>query len=125
MAPSLIPCPKNKGAHLAGLKRLLTTHCSHWHLRYGRAMSAAYDELLKEVCVRFGFCGSVVDGRPLHVADLLPTSGLVSADSFANAIFVAEGCDPNGPTAQQHRETIRDAFVRHMGGAQVDARLLG
>ena len=87
-------------------------------------MKAAFDALLKEVCVRLGFCGSVVDGKPLHVADLLPNSGLVSADSFANAVFAAEGCNPDGPTAQKHRAAIRDAFIRHLGGPEVDARLL-
>ncbi len=59
-------------------------------------MSSDYIELLNEVCVSFGFCGSVVDGRPLHVDLFLPNSGAVSADAFADALFRAERLDPDG-----------------------------
>lgn len=86
-------------------------------------MNSAYDALLEEVCVQLGFCGSVVDGQSLHVDLFLPQIGPVSADVFADAVFKAEGLKTDGSTAHVHRQSIREAFVRHMGGAEADARL--
>ena len=84
-------------------------------------MRAAYDKLLEEVCVLLGFCGSVVDGQPLHVDQLLPESGVLTSEEFADALFKAEGWDPDGPEAKTFRSSVRDAFVRHMGASEVDA----
>ncbi len=85
-------------------------------------MRAAYDKLLEEVCVRLGFCGSVVDGQPLHVDQFLPQSGVLTNDEFADALFKAEGWDTDGSEAQTFRSSVREAFVRHMGGSEMDAR---
>ena len=87
-------------------------------------MSVAYDKLLNEVCVRLGFCGSVVDGQPLHVDQFLPKGGPVTAEGFATAVFRAEGWDPASAAAHQHRASVCEAFVRHLGGFQIDARQL-
>ncbi|RZJ05992.1 MAG: hypothetical protein EON89_01410 [Brevundimonas sp.] len=87
-------------------------------------MSAAYDNLLEDLCARLGFCGSVVDERPMHVDDLLPRSGIVTAEIFADALFRAEGWDPEGSEAGTFRSSVRDAFVRHFGGTEIDAALL-
>ena len=87
-------------------------------------MNSAYDALLHEVCVRLGFCGSVVDGEPLHVDLFLPEMGHVDADDFADAVFKAEGWDPYGPGAHDHRQSLCEAFVRHIGGSEADARML-
>jgi hypothetical protein len=87
-------------------------------------MNAAYHKLLEEVCVRLGFCGSLVDDQPLHVDQLLPRSGSISANSFADALFKAEGWVLDGGAADQHRASVCDAFVRHMGAFEVDAQLL-
>lgn len=84
-------------------------------------MSVAYDKLLEEVCVRLGFCGSVVDGQPLHVDQFLPQSGVLTNEAFADALFKAEGWDPAGSEAQTFRSSVREAFVRHMGGSEMDA----
>jgi hypothetical protein len=84
-------------------------------------MQAAYDKLLEEVCVRLGFCGSVVDGRSLHVDQFLPRSGVLTNDEFADALFKAEGWDPDGSEARTFRSSVRESFVRHMGASQVDA----
>ena len=81
-----------------------------------------YDALLDEVCVGFGFCGSVVDGKPLHVDQFIPERGRVSADQFVEWLFRAEGMDPAEPDAIKHATNLREAFVRHMGGDIVDAR---
>jgi hypothetical protein len=87
-------------------------------------MTSAYNALLNEVCVRLGFCGAVVDGAPCHVDLLLPEHSRVSADAFATLVFRAGGWDPDGPGAHEFRRPIRDAFVRHMGAAEVDVALL-
>ena len=87
-------------------------------------MSAAYDKLLTYVCVSLGFCGSVVDDQPLHVGQFLPETGTLTAEDFADALFKAEGLDPEGSTARRFRSNVRDAFVRHMGVSAIDASLL-
>jgi hypothetical protein len=84
-------------------------------------MRAAYNNLLEEVCVRFGFCGSVLNDQPRHVDQLLPHSGKLTDEDFADALFKAEGWDPGGPEARKFRSSVREAFVRHMGGTQIDA----
>ena len=85
-------------------------------------MKADYDKLLEEVCVRLGFCGSVVDGQPLHVDQFLPQSGVLTIEAFADALFKAEGWDPAGSEAKAFRSSVHEAFVRHMGGSEMDAR---
>ena len=85
---------------------------------------SAYDGLLHEVCVRLGFCGSVVDGKPSHVDDFIPEHGPVSADEFVEWVFRAEGMDPNEDAATRHAASLRQAFVRHMGSDSVDASRL-
>ena len=87
-------------------------------------MSRAYSQLMSEVCVKLGFCGSVVEGRPRYLEDFLPKSGLVTANEFADAVFKAEGWDPNGAGAHEHRRSICDAFVRFMGHSEVEAASL-
>ncbi len=82
-------------------------------------MRTAYDKLLEEVCVRLGFCGSVVEGHPLHVDQFLPENGVLTNEAFADALFKAEGWDPAGPQARTFRDRVYEAFVRHMGGFEV------
>ena len=84
-------------------------------------MRAEYDKLLEDVCVRLGFCGSVVDGQALHVDQFLPQSGVLTTEEFADALFRAEGWDPHGSEARTFRSNVREAFIRHMGGSEVDA----
>ena len=71
-------------------------------------------------CVELGFCGSVVDGVPRHVDDLIPKRGMITADHFADLVFEADGA-----VLEAYRETIRKAFLQFMGAAVVDVRWLG
>jgi hypothetical protein len=87
-------------------------------------MSHAYIALLNDVCVRLGFCGSIIDGEPSHVDFILPKQGRVSASLFAELVLRAEGLDLDGPSAHAFRRPIRDAFIQHMGAAEVDVALL-
>jgi hypothetical protein len=86
----------------------------------------SFDALMQEVCVERGWCGSVVDNRPMHVTDFLPANGSVTADQFVGWLFAADGVDPNEdlPKWQAHIDGLRDAFIRHMGGNSVDVKLL-
>jgi hypothetical protein len=83
--------------------------------------SKNFDRLLREICVGLGYCGSVVNGQALHVSDFIPQDGPVSADEFVWWVMRAEGFEPG---ESPHERQIRDAFIRHMGGEVVDARLL-
>jgi hypothetical protein len=86
----------------------------------------AFNALMHEVCVERGWCGAVVNGSPLHVTDLLPESGIVTADQFAGYLFEADGVDPDEDRAkwQSHIDGLREAFIRHMGAHSIDVRFL-
>jgi len=83
--------------------------------------SSAYDRLLQQVCIGLGYCGSVIDGEPSHVDMFIPEEGPVTADEFVEWVFRAEGLEAAGG---EHSRQIREAFVQHMGGEVVEARLL-
>lgn len=102
----------------------LRTRCRRSLRRYGRFMTAAYDKLLKDICIRLGFCGSVVGGQPMQVDQFLSQSGTLTDEDFADAVFKAEGLDPDSLEARRFRPSVRDAFVWHMGGTEVDASLV-
>lgn len=84
-------------------------------------MRTAYDNLLEELCVRFGFCGSVVDDQPRQVDQFFPNSSKLTDEEFADALFKSEGWDPDGPDARKFRPSVCAVFVRHMGGTKIDA----
>lgn len=84
-----------------------------------------YDRLLDEICVGLGFCGDVIDGRPTHVDDYIPDSGTVGVEQFVDWVLLAEGMDLNEADALKYRDCLREAFIRHMGSDQVDAKRLG
>lgn len=86
-------------------------------------MASAFDKLLEDICVRLGFCGSVANGQPLQVGKFLPQSGTVTDEVFADAVFKAEGWDPDSAEARKFRASVREAFARHMGESEIDASL--
>lgn len=87
---------------------------------------AGFDALMHDVCVGWGYCGGVVDGEPLHVTMFIPETGIVSADQFVDWVFRADGMDPAAEPGrwQPHKDAIKAAFIKHMGGEAVDARTL-
>jgi len=87
---------------------------------------AAYDALMHCVCVDWGFCGCVKNDKPLHVDDLIPETGDVTADQFVEWVFLADNMNPNSDIEiwQKHKDAIRTAFVKHLGGDVVDASQL-
>jgi hypothetical protein len=86
----------------------------------------AYDALMDEICVDLGFCGSIKDGKPLHVARFIPSRGPVTAEQFAEWVFLADDMNPNSEPKRWEnlRDKIKHAFVRHMGAEVVDAKML-
>ncbi len=75
-----------------------------------------FDGMMHHYCVGLGFCGSVEDGKPLHVTDFIPETGQVSADEFVQWILISEGLKDNDDTWG-----LREVFVKHMGAEFVDA----
>lgn len=78
-----------------------------------------FDRLLWDICVGHGFCGSVIDGKPSHVCDLIPASGTVTAGQFADLVIQAEGC-----ARDSWRESLSAKFVEHFGASVVQAERL-
>ena len=74
-----------------------------------------FDGMMHEFCVGLGFCGSVRDGKPLHVTDFVPEAGTVSADEFVQWIISAEGLE--GYDDARH---LKEVFIKHMGTVAVD-----
>nr|WP_294847773.1 hypothetical protein [uncultured Sphingomonas sp.] len=85
---------------------------------------STYDVLLQEICVRLGFCGSVVGGQLLHVDQFIPEHGIVSADQFVDWVLAAEGYAPEQRVTSPHATSLREAFVRHMGAEHARAEQL-
>ncbi len=85
-----------------------------------------YDALMDRVCVGLGFCGCVKNGKPLHVDDLIPPDGPVTADQFVERLFLADNMNPNADPLRWAplKQKIKAAFVEHMGGDIVDAASL-
>ncbi|MEO0894644.1 MAG: hypothetical protein AAFY35_18765 [Pseudomonadota bacterium] len=84
-----------------------------------------YEALLHDVCVRLGFCGGMVDGKPSHVSDFIPDEGSVSAKQFSNWVFLAEGMEE--PLSQPFIDMKRDIerlFVKHLSAEAVDVSIL-
>ncbi|KQM67442.1 hypothetical protein ASE75_00305 [Sphingomonas sp. Leaf17] len=85
-----------------------------------------YDQLMHVVCVEWGFCGCIKNDQPMHVDQLIPSEGPVTADQFVEWVFLADDMNPNSQPERwtRHKLAIRAAFVEHMGGDLVDASQL-
>jgi hypothetical protein len=90
------------------------------------AEKAGFDALMDFVCPQCGFCGSIIDGKPMHVTDYIPSDGQVSADEFVEWVFLADNMDPaeDFDKWQKHKDGLKAAFIKHMGSDLVDAKLL-
>ncbi|MFT4253871.1 MAG: hypothetical protein QM608_15475 [Caulobacter sp.] len=84
----------------------------------------AYQRLMWDLCVGRGWCGSTVNGEPLHVDDLLPGSGVITAEAFAKLVLQADDCSMDWPPAARFLRQIEARFVEHMGSASIDVRAL-
>ena len=80
-----------------------------------------YNGMMNDFCVKKGWCGGVVDGKPLHVSQFIPKEGVVSADQFVTWLMTAEGVDPSDIGV---RKELISVFMKHMGNYKVEARRL-
>jgi len=71
-----------------------------------------FDGMMHDYCVTHGFCG-------LSVTDVIPNSGVVSADEFVGWLLKAEAFD-----GKKELQVLKDVFVKHMGADQIDAKEL-
>ena len=89
-----------------------------------------YSRLLTDVCVGHGFCGHVRDGVPMHVDQLIPSSGYLTAHQFAMLVLLADGNNPFEPSKPDPNRVfsteyswamawIADAFEHHFGRTTV------
>jgi len=85
-----------------------------------------FGTLMNEICVRLGFCGSLVDDQPRHVSDYIPEHGPVTVDQFVHWVLIAEGWDDTEfpERNKRWRRELQAAFVKHMGADVVDASRL-
>ena len=85
-----------------------------------------YDALMDRVCVGLGFCGCIKRGKQLHVSDLIPPDGPVTADQFVEWVFLADNMNPNIDPKRWNpiKKLIRAAFIEHMGVEIADAKSL-
>ncbi len=78
--------------------------------------------MMHDICVGMGFCGDIIDGKPSHVIDYIPKSGVVHADQFASWVLEAEGMPSQA--GDPFWDDLRAVFVKHMKGETVDADVL-
>ncbi|MBA15925.1 MAG: hypothetical protein CMN73_06180 [Sphingomonas sp.] len=82
-------------------------------------------DLLLASLARRGFCGGIVNDQPTHVCDLLPASGMISAEAFSTLVLRAEG-DGNDLSRDIERwlDSLKALFIEHMGSDRVPVALL-
>lgn len=87
-------------------------------------IETGFDALMTFTCVKMGYCGCVKKEQAFDVTLLIPDRGVVTADQFAEWVFLADNTNPNTASRSKNRKAIRDAFIEHMGSAVVDASRL-
>lgn len=66
-----------------------------------------------------------MNGEPLHVTELLPKTGIVTAEMFAALALRAEQWpDVNDEKYSRHLERLKALFIAHMGKPEVPAEAL-
>ncbi len=80
-----------------------------------------FNGMMHEFCVGLGFCGSVKDGKPLHVTQFIPEQGQVTAAEFVRWLLIADCMDPED---SRWTNELKAVFVKHMGRDAVDANEL-
>ena len=80
-----------------------------------------YEELLDYICVKLGWCGSIIDGEFKHVDQYIPESGFVTASEFAEWVILADGEDPFGELSKKRGRMakLEAAFIKYMGGDKI------
>lgn len=85
---------------------------------------SAFDRLLKDICVNGGWCGDVVNGQLIHITDLLPMSGTVTAEEFARLVIYSEGDPGSAANIERWSAYLQSKFIEHMGSISAPADAL-
>lgn len=85
------------------------------------AKPTKFDGMMNDYCVKKGWCGSIVGGKPSHVRNFIPEEGLVTADQFVTWLMIAEGVDTSDIRV---RKGLIEVFIKHMGTYKVEASRL-
>jgi hypothetical protein len=85
-----------------------------------------FDQLIEEICAKWGYCGCIKLASSVHVTLFIPSYGPVTVDQFVEWVLLADDVNPNVGSVHsvRIREGIRSAFLRHMGSETVDATQL-
>jgi hypothetical protein len=84
-----------------------------------------YDRLIWDLCVGQGWCGGVVAGKASHIDLLMPASGIVTAEEFAELAIRAETEAEHVPDALlRWQERLARLFVEHIGASSAPAATL-
>ena len=81
-----------------------------------------FDTLIRDACVIYGNCGT----GDLHVRDLLPKNGALTADQFARLMLKAEKM-PKWRYGKQYEENFAWCAARFrstMGTDQINAEMI-
>ena len=83
--------------------------------------SDAYKALSHDICVELGFCGSEKNGKFSHIDLLIPSTGDLTADKFADLAFEAEqsGMVCSDAAQSSLHAALRKLFVKHLGSEKV------
>lgn len=80
-----------------------------------------FDRLSWDICVNGGWCGGIVDGNPTTVDNLLPRTGEVSSQQFAELTMRADGWPEGEQLEEKHLRWLQAKFVEHVGAESADA----
>jgi hypothetical protein len=81
----------------------------------------AFDRLLWDICVTGGWCGGFLEGEYVHVKDLLPKTGTVTARDFARLAVSEDGWPDAASVPAKHLAWLEEKFVLHLGAESVPA----
>lgn len=82
------------------------------------------DNLLWDICINGGWCGGLVDGKPCHVLDLIPATGMVTAREFAELAVRADGWPPADALPEKYLQWLEGKFVEHLEAEAVSCEKL-
>lgn len=85
-----------------------------------------FDALMTFTCTEMGYCGCIKNNNTLHITLLIPDSGLVTANQFADWVLLADNVNPNVENDNwlHHKDMLKAKFIEYMGADTVEASKL-
>ena len=85
---------------------------------------SAFDLLCYDICVNGGWCGGLLDDKPISVDDFIPEEGQITASEFARMAIRADGWDESEPFPEKHLRYLEKKFIEHLGAPSAPAEAL-